>query len=144
MIEKILHHQEVLAIIIRKNYKKNGVEFFSPDSFSQQLGYMNRPAGYVIEPHVHNSVTREVVWTQEVLFLKSGKVRVDFYDDQKKYMKSKVLESGDIILLAAGGHGFEILEDSEIIEVKQGPYCGDKDKTRFTKISSDKIRYSNE
>jgi hypothetical protein len=89
---------------------------------------------------VHNAVQREVQFTKEVLFIKSGKVRVDFYDDEKKYIESRVLVSGDVILLAFGGHGFEMLEDSEIIEVKQGPYVGEKDKTRFDPVSKDQIK----
>jgi len=145
MIEKILYFEKLLALIIRSGFHKDGIEFFTPDSFSQQLGYMKRPAGYQILPHVHNPVVREIVWTQEVLFIKSGKVRVDFYNDDKNYLKSRVLEKGDIILLASGGHGFEIIEESEIIEVKQGPYCGDKDKTRFKPETNKKIRiYKNE
>ena len=97
---------------------------------------MNRPEGYVIEPHVHNSVPRQVQFTKEVLFIKSGKVRVDFYDDSQNYLESCILNPGDVILLAFGGHGFEMLEASEIIEVKQGPYAGDADKTRFEPVSS--------
>ena len=92
---------------------------------------MQRPKNYIIEPHLHNKVHREVNLTNEVLFIKSGKVRVDFYDLDKKYFESQILRKGDIILLAFGGHGFEMLEKSEIIEVKQGPYAGDKDKERF-------------
>lgn len=92
---------------------------------------MKRPEGYAISPHVHNVVPREVQLTQEVLFIKSGKVRVDFYDNQQKYLESHILNPGDVILLAHGGHGFKILEKSEIIEVKQGPYVGEMDKTRF-------------
>lgn len=139
MIEKIVHFENLLALIIRSDFKKSGIEFFTPDSFSQQLGYMNRPVGFKILPHVHNPVSREVILTQEVLFIKSGKVRVDFYDNDKNYLESKILEKGDIILLATGGHGFEMLEESEMIEVKQGPHCGDKDKTRFDSISINKI-----
>ena len=122
---------QTIGIIIRSSFHSEGIEFFTPDMFSQQLGYMNRPAGYVIPPHVHNPVQRDVMWTQEVLFIKSGKVRVDFYTDGKHYLESRILGTGDVILLAAGGHGFEMLEQSEMIEVKQGPYCGDQDKTRF-------------
>jgi mannose-6-phosphate isomerase-like protein (cupin superfamily) len=77
--------------------------------------------------------------TKEVLFIKSGKVKVNFYDDQQNYLnKSTILEEGDVILLAYGGHGFEVLEDLEMIEVKQGPYIGDHDKTRFTGIEKKK------
>ena len=131
MIENIIHQQVTLAIIIRANYHKEGISFFTPGDFSQQLGYMNRPKGYVIEPHVHNLIERKVVLTQEVLYIKSGRVRVDFYDEDQQYLESKIIEKGDVILLAAGGHGFEMLEDAEMIEIKQGPYCGDEDKVRF-------------
>ena len=69
--------------------------------------------------------------TQEVLVIKTGKLRVDFYTDEKAYLKSYLLEQGDVILLASGGHGFEVIEDMEMYEIKQGPYAGDDDKTRF-------------
>ena len=131
MIENILLEDKILSVIIRANYKSNGIEFFTPDDFSQQLAYMNRPKNYVIPPHVHNPVQRNVSLTQEVLFIKSGKVRVDYYDDEKNYLESKILNQGDVVLLASGGHGFQMIEDSEIIEVKQGPYSGEMDKVRF-------------
>jgi hypothetical protein len=137
MIENIFCKNQLLSIIIRNNYSKEGIAFFTPDEFSQQLGYMNREKGYEIEPHVHNLVERKITLTQEVLFIKSGKVRVDYYDDDKKYLESKIVETGDVILLAQGGHGFKMLEKSEIIEVKQGPYCGDADKTRFKSLDED-------
>ncbi|MEI2707761.1 MAG: hypothetical protein V9E96_01935 [Chitinophagaceae bacterium] len=120
MIENFIHQQQLLAVIIKANFKKEGIAFFTPDDFSQQLGYMNRPKGYIIDPHVHNLVERKVTLTQEVLYIKSGKVRVDFFDDDKNYLESRILHQGDVILLAAGGHGFEMLEDAEMIEVKQG------------------------
>lgn len=139
MIERISDNETLIAVIIRNEFRKDGIEFFTPDNFSQQLGYMNRPKGYVIEPHRHNLVSREVVQTQEVLLVKSGKVRVDFYDDHQNYKESRVLLPGDVILLAAGGHGFEMLETSEMIEVKQGPYIGEKDKVRFEPTPSSNV-----
>ncbi len=129
--EEIFFGDICLAIIIRSEFKDNGIKFFTPGEFSQQLGYMNRPAGYIIEPHVHKSVERKIEFTKEVLFIRSGKLRVDFYSKDKIYLESRNLDKGDIILLSAGGHGFEVIEDCEMIEVKQGPYAGDKDKERF-------------
>lgn len=140
MIEEIYQDKNKLAIIIRGSFNKDGIEFFTPNDYSQQLGYMKRESGYVIPPHVHNPVTREVHFTKEVLFLKSGKVRVDFYDEQQNYLESRILRQGDVILLAYGGHGFEMLETSEIIEVKQGPYAGEADKTRFEPIAKQHVR----
>lgn len=137
MLEMIKSGDTTLSIIIRASYKQDGIQFFTSGDFSQQLGYMNRPKGYVILPHRHNLVERKVTITQEVLFVRSGKVRVDFYDDLQVYLESRILASGDVILLAAGGHGFEMLEDSEMIEVKQGPYCADEDKIRFLPVRTD-------
>ena len=139
MVENIKFNDRLLALIIKNDFDKEGIHFFTPNDLSQQLAYMHHPAGKVIDPHVHNPLPREVQYTQEVLFIKKGKLRVDFYDDEKKYLDSRILEKGDVILLATGGHGFEVLEEIEMIEVKQGPYAGDEDKTRFTGINKDKI-----
>ena len=140
MIENISHNDQLISVIIRSQYNAEGIKFFTPDDFSQQLAYMNRKKDYVIPPHVHNTVKREVNYTQEVLLIKSGKVRVDYFDDDKNYLESRTLSQGDVVLLSGGGHGFYMLEDSEIIEVKQGPYAGDRDKTRFDPITDDQVR----
>lgn len=140
MIDMIKHEGKQLAILIRRDFTAPGIHFFTPDEYSQQLAYMKHAVGKVIEPHVHNSVQREVFFTQEVLFLKRGRLRVDFYDYNRHYLESRILESGDIILLASGGHGFEALEEIEMIEVKQGPYAGDGDKTRFVGVSSQGVK----
>lgn len=144
MLEFISDEDFLLAIILRRNFKKPGVHFFTPGDFSQQLGYMNYPAGKTIAAHVHNPVSREVRFTNEVLLIRNGKLRVDFYNDEQKYLESRVLEAGDTILLAAGGHGFEVLEAVEMIEVKQGPYFGDADKTRFVGVTAAQARYEKE
>ena len=143
MIDRIVFHDQLLAIIVRSSFRKDGIEFFTPNTYSQQIGYMNRPSGYVIAPHVHNAVLREVQFTKEVLLIRSGRLRVDFYSDEQEYLESTILESGDVILLAYGGHGFEMLEPTEIIEVKQGPYAGDQDKTRFEPVQADRIKLRN-
>ncbi|TXC81409.1 cupin domain-containing protein [Luteibaculum oceani] len=139
MVEYVRYQELNLGIIIRSNHKESGIRFFTKESDSQQLGYMSRPEGYEIVPHRHNLVKREVHLTQEVLLIKSGKVRVDFYCDNQQYVCSKILNAGDVVLLSDGGHGFKILEDAEIIEVKQGPYCGEEDKIRFNSISEKEI-----
>ena len=132
MIEQFLDPDGlVLAIVIRANYRAEGIQFFTPGSFSQQLAYMKRPTNWKIPPHVHNLSPRTVDYTNEVLFVRSGRVRVDLFTEARAYVESTILEAGDVILLAKGGHGFEILEECEMIEVKQGPYVGENDKTRF-------------
>lgn len=143
MIETIEHDGCILGLLLRSSFSSAGIKFFTPDDFSQQLAYMHRPAGYVIQPHVHNPVKREVRFTKEVLFIRSGRARVDFYDDNKNYFESRILNTGDVLLLAFGGHGFEMLEDSEIIEVKQGPYAGEADKTRFSPVDRALVQIKN-
>lgn len=140
MIETITHHNQQLALIVYHNFNKPGIHFFTPNELSQQLAYMHHPVGKVIQPHVHNPVPREVEYTQEVLFIKKGKLRVDFYNNQQQYLESRILETGDVILLVTGGHGFEVLEELEMIEVKQGPYVGERDKTRFNGITSEEAK----
>ena len=140
MIERITHGDNELALILRRDFQKDGIEFLTANDYSQQLGYMKRPAGYVIPPHVHNPVVREVRFTKEVLFIKSGRLRVDFYTDEQVYIESTILEAGDVILLAYGGHGFVMLESTEIVEVKQGPYVGEADKTRFSGVAPAAVR----
>ncbi len=130
---------QLLAVIVTRDFHETGIHFFTPDEFSQQLAFMRHPAGKVIEPHVHNPVDRSVQYTQEVLFVKSGKLRVDFYDQQRQYLESRILQGGDVILLASGGHGFQVIEEVEMVEVKQGPYTGDLDKTRFVGVTVEKI-----
>lgn len=138
MIKKIIWNDMILAIVIPSGYRAEGIHFCTPDSFSQQIGYMNRPEGYIIPPHEHNHILRTIVWTQEVLLIRSGKVRLDIYEPgTHKYIESHVLSSGDAVLLAQGGHGLKMLEPSEILEVKQGPYAGDEDKTRYNTVSED-------
>ncbi len=131
MISHIRNGEEILAIILSRDFNKPGVHFITPDGFSQQLAYIRHPAGKVIEAHVHNSAKRDVHYTLEVLILRKGRLRVDFFNSSQEYLESRILEAGDVILLATGGHGFEVLEEIEMIEVKQGPYAGDQDKTRF-------------
>jgi mannose-6-phosphate isomerase-like protein (cupin superfamily) len=140
MIERIEFNGLEFAVIIRAGFDKPGIHFFTPGDFSQQLGYMHHPTGHVIEPHVHNPVPRAVRYTNEVLFVRRGRLRVDFYSPEASYLESRELGAGDVILLAAGGHGFEVLEEVEMIEVKQGPYVGEADKTRFAGITAALVR----
>lgn len=140
MIKIIEHNGKLFAIIVPHNYTKPGISFFTPDDLSQQMAYMQHQAGKIIEPHLHNPVAREVHFTQEVLFIKRGKLRVDFYDENQVYCESHILLKGDVILLVTGGHGFEVLEQLEMIEVKQGPYVGEQDKTRFEGITIDMVK----
>lgn len=140
-VEEVTKKNKLLAMIIRDDYRCDGVDFITPDQYSQQVAYMYHPSGKRIDAHVHNLVHRNVVLTQEVLFIKKGKLRVDFYDEYEDYLESRDLNAGDVILLVSGGHGFQVLEDVEMIEVKQGPYAGNNDKKRFVGVEDDKVVY---
>lgn len=130
-IEQIFDEYRMIAIIISAEYRSEGIEFFTPNNFSQQLAAMRRPKGYRIPPHMHKAVPRNVRYTQETLIIKSGKVKVNFYDEKKRFLENRILKAGDVMLLVSGGHEFVMLEETEMIEVKQGPYAGEDDKERF-------------
>lgn len=131
MIETIRHNDEILAIIVSKDYRKEGISFITPDDFTLQLGYMNHPAGHKIKPHMHQPVQRETVGTQEVLIVQKGVIRIDFYSFDKEYLESRELSEGDVILLISGGHGMTVLNPVTMIEVKNGPYRPEQDKEKF-------------
>lgn len=131
MIEKVVYGNDLLALILRCDAAHGAIQFFTPQESSLQMGSMRCQKGDKIQPHIHNRVKREVCDTQEVLFVKSGKVRVDFYSDAQEFLESRELISGDIILLVSHGHGFEMLEPTVMVEVKTGPYLGERDKIRF-------------
>ena len=135
LVETIIHGLEPIALIVRANYDEPGLHFFTPSNFSQQVAFMQHETGKVIDPHVHNIVSRQVLLTQEVLFIRRGKVKVNLYSSNKEFIVEKILESGDLILLAGGGHSFEMLEETSMIEVKQGPYAGENDKIRFEGVN---------
>lgn len=130
-VERIIHEGRLLAIILGNDFRDPGIHFFTEADLSQQLAFMRHPAGTMIAPHVHRPVPREVHYTQEVLIVKRGRLLVDLYDHTCHYLETRILKSGDVIMLISGGHGFEVIEEVEMIEVKQGPYAGELDKIVF-------------
>ena len=138
-MQNISDDSGLLAVIIRADFQADGIVFVTPNELPQQLGYMKRPAGYEIDPHVHVLKRYDVQYSSETLFIRKGKVRIDFYSEDRQYLSSEILMAGDVVLLSRGGHGFEMLEESEIIEVKQGPYESDNDKIRFEGIKKNQI-----
>jgi hypothetical protein len=132
MIEKIEWNDEVFALILRADYELEGVNFITSQDNPLQLGVLKHQQGSRIKPHIHRSFPKTIKEVQEVLHIEYGKVEAEFYETGGKKVGAVILKSGDTILLLLGGHGFNILEDSKIIEIKQGPYRGeDKDKERF-------------
>lgn len=141
MKEEVILDGQLCAIILSADFDEPGIHFLTSNDLSQQLASMSYAAGKVIPAHTHNPVRREVSYTQEALFIRKGKVRVDFYTQQQEYRVSRILRAGDVILLIKGGHGFEVLEELNMVEVKQGPYVGDGDKTRFVAKLPSKLNF---
>ena len=141
MIEKILYKNKLFALIVKGNYrKKRGINFFTPNNSTQQFGYLKHKKGHIVQPHQHNKRLTKILNTTEVILLLKGTLRVDFYNNKKKYLFSKKIYAGDLIMLVNGGHGFKVLKDVEMIEVKQGPYKLSSDKVKFNKVDERKIK----
>ena len=140
MIEKVNHKKKLLALIVRGKYRsKKGITFFTPKESTQQFGYMKHKKKYIIKPHLHKKRITKILYTTEVILLLKGILRVDFYNLRQKYLFSKIIKKKDIIMLVHGGHGFKVLKDVEMIEIKQGPYILSKDKIKFEEIDEKKI-----
>jgi len=141
MIEKVIHKKKLFALIVRSKFrKKTGINFFTDNNATQQFGYMKHRKNYVIKPHKHNQRLTKILTTTEVIILFKGILRVDFYDNKKIYLFSKKIFGEDIIMLLNGGHGFKVLNDVEMLEVKQGPYKPSKDKVKFDNVDEKKIK----
>lgn len=135
--EEIYFEGELICSILRDDFQSESIVFFTEDDVPQQIGFLPHKKGGIIKPHIHNQLKREVMLTNEVLLVKKGKVKVNFYGYNQAYIGSELINQGDIIHLMKCGHGFEILEDTILIEVKQGPYLGMDDKVRFKGIEND-------
>ena len=141
MIEKIIYKKKLLALIVRGRYRnKKGITFFTSNEFTQQFGYMKHKKNYLIKPHLHKKRVTKILYTTEVILLLKGILRVDFYTSNKKYLFSKIVKKRDILMLVHGGHGFKVLKDIEMLEIKQGPYSLIKDKIKFENIDEKKIK----
>ena len=130
-LEEIRTEEELLAIIIRSEYDQPDISFFTSDDNILQVGYMSYSENKKIQPHIHNQYKREIEGTQEVIFIKEGRLIATFYNQDKEFVSDIELSSGDCVVLISGGHGFELLEPTKMIEVKNGPYAHDEDKIRF-------------
>jgi hypothetical protein len=131
MVEQVTDSGTVLAIVLRHDLRIPGISFFTPPGFPQQLGLLCHPAGHVVAPHTHLPAARDARSAQEVLLVRAGRVLVDIYNDERRHVAAVELGAGDVILLAAGGHGLTTLTPSEIVEIKQGPFDAASDKVRF-------------
>ena len=139
-IEEVRSGPTLLALIVRRGFVPSGIQFLTPDDYPQQIAGMAHSKGHRIPAHVHNAVHREIETTMETIVVRSGRLRVDFYLDDRSYLESRIVEGGDVVLLAAGGHGFECLEATDILEIKQGPYAGSADKVRFEGVAQEALQ----
>jgi quercetin dioxygenase-like cupin family protein len=134
-LEEVRSGSLLLGLIVRRGFVPAGIQFLTPDDYPQQIAGMTHSKGHRIPAHTHNPVHREIETTMETILVRSGRLRVDFYLDDRSYVESRILEAGDVVLLAAGGHGFECLEETDMLEIKQGPYAGSQDKIRFDGVA---------
>ena len=142
MKQVIRYKKKILGIIVKnatKN-KKEGIQFFSPSNFTQQLGLFNHRTGKTIKPHTHNKFIRKINKTTEVLFILDGVLRVDFYKNRKEYLYSKIIRKNDLIILNEGSHGFKVIKKVKMFEVKQGPYYKKVDKIKFEAVDEKKVK----
>ena len=132
--ERIYYRRQLLAVIIRGSVPVSTTTFYSPTLAPLQIGTISKKRGDIIRPHIHNEPVKTVRTTQEVLVIEKGKLLVDLYASNGKRVYQTTLSAGDKIFLVAGGHGFTVIQNTRIFEVKQGPYPGyDKAKKYLDK-----------
>jgi hypothetical protein len=130
-IEEVSADGKTLALIVRAQLNPAETTFITPPEYNMQVGFVVYPSGGVVEAHSHVPLERHLVGTSEVLLVRRGRCQMDVYDDEQALVSTYELGPGDVILMVAGGHGFRMLEDTTLLEVKQGPYTGLEEKIRF-------------
>ncbi|MEA2450936.1 MAG: hypothetical protein QOG63_2868 [Thermoleophilaceae bacterium] len=130
-IETIGRDGRTYCYVIRQRAAPDRTTFVTPDDAIQQVGFVVHPQGAEVRRHYHLPLERSIVGTPEVLIVREGRCRLDVYDDEFELVGSLELEEGDIMVMVGGGHGFEMLEDTVLVEVKQGPYMGAGEKKYF-------------
>lgn len=130
-VEHITWNGQPLAYVIRAELAPDKTTFLTETTFKQQVGFVVYPRGAEIARHVHRPLERHLVGTSEVLIVREGRCEIDIYNDQRELVATRELRKGDVMLMISGGHGFRMLEDTVLFEVKQGPYTGLDEKERF-------------
>ena len=130
-VETVSHDGTVLAYIVSARLVPAATTFITPDDLKQQVGFIVYPKGGEIPRHVHLPIERHLVGTSEVILVRSGRCELDIYNDAQELVVTRTLGAGDLMLMVAGGHGFRMLEDTVLLEVKQGPYTGLVEKKLF-------------
>ena len=130
-IEHIMWHDQNIATIVRADFMPDETTFVTPDKYYQQTGFVVYPKDGIIPRHVHYPLQRHLVGTPEALLVRKGQVEADLYAPDKTLIATRTLYTGDLILLVSGGHGFRCMEDTVLMEIKQGPYTGLVEKEKF-------------
>jgi uncharacterized protein with PhoU and TrkA domain len=130
-IETIADGDETLAYIVRASNAPERTVFVTPDDCVQQVGFVVHGAGSEIQRHYHLPMERSIVGTPEVLVVRQGRCEMDVYDRGQNFITTRELRRGDVMVMLGGGHGFRMLEDTVLLEIKQGPYFGADEKRQF-------------
>lgn len=132
-VELVKSNSTLLAIIVRADAKSDEkYNFLTNNDQPFQFGVNFYPPGEIIKGHAHLLRTTTVESIQEFILVSEGRMRLHVFDENDTHVADAVLGKGDSVLLLAGGHGFDMLEATKLVEVKQGPYDGkSKDKRVF-------------
>jgi len=131
LVERIYWGETCLAYIVRAGFLPDETIFLTPPEYKQQVGFVVYPVGGEVKQHTHRSLERHITGTSEVIIVKKGRCLLSVYNDDHKLVTTRELHPGDLMLMVGGGHGFSMLENTTLLEIKQGPYTGADEKVRF-------------
>ena len=135
LVKDIIVDKKIVAKVFKyKNIKFKGIKFFTPSDLNMQIGSMSHSKNHIIKPHFHINRKKIIKQMSELLIIFSGQLKVYFYNKNKLRAKSVIINKKDMILLISGGHGFKVLKKLEMLEIKQGPFIGEKDKMKLEKL----------
>ena len=130
-MERVESDGKLVAMIFSGSENYDETTFHTEDDLILQFGHISIDLEKPVRNHFHNPIKRRTVGTAEVLILQKGKVEVSLFNDELVQIHQSVLETGDVICLYSGGHGFTAVEPSTLLEIKNGPYTESVDKVYF-------------
>jgi len=130
-IQEIKDKKKIIAIIYYNTLKVDGVRFPTPRSYSLQIGIHNQKKDRFVPAHYHPHLKYNITKTLEFIYVVKGRIDIELFNRKWKKIKKVMLKKGDSVLFTDSGHSVKIYKHTRLIEVKQGPFSGNKNNKVF-------------
>lgn len=120
-LEKVLVDKKVSALVFRKDFGEDGVNFLTEKGLPLQVGIHKNKSGRDTKSHIHDDFIKSMkLERHEVLYVIKGSATITFF--KKSGQIKKTLKTGDGVLVMKVAHKVSFPPRSVVLEIKQGPH----------------------